>query len=84
MQLNELRKEIDAIDKEMCHLFEKRMNVVKKIGEYKKLHNLPVLDETREKEVIEKNSSYLLDQSLLSYYQEFLTMLMTLSKKLEK
>ena len=34
MELNELRNQIDQIDKEMAALFEKRMMVVKQIGEY--------------------------------------------------
>lgn len=35
------------------------MDVVLKVGEYKKKNNLPVLDESREKQVIEKNLGYL-------------------------
>ena len=55
MELNELRNQIDQIDKEMAVLFEKRMKIVKQIGEYKKENNLPILDKKREEEVIEKN-----------------------------
>ena len=48
MELNELRNQIDQIDKEMAVLFEKRMKIVKQIGEYKKENNLPILDKKRE------------------------------------
>ena len=33
--LNELRKEIDTIDKAMVDLFEKRMDVSRRVAEYK-------------------------------------------------
>ena len=48
MELNELRKQIDKVDKQMAKLFEERMDIVKHIGNYKKEHNLPILDKERE------------------------------------
>ena len=53
MDLKDLRDEIDQIDKEILGLFVKRMEVVKKVAEFKKQNNLPVLQGGREKEVIE-------------------------------
>ena len=41
--LDDYRKKIDEIDQKMTELFEERMNVVMKVGEYKKANNLPVL-----------------------------------------
>ena len=35
-KLDDYRKEIDSIDKELIALFERRMDVAKKVGEYKK------------------------------------------------
>lgn len=58
-ELDDYRDTIDEIDKKITELFEKRMDVVLKVGEYKKKNNLPVLDESREKQVIEKNLGYL-------------------------
>ena len=84
MELNELRNQIDQIDKEMAVLFEKRMKIVKQIGEYKKENNLPILDKKREEEVIEKNSKYLHDEHLIRLYKEFLITLMNLSKRNEE
>ena len=54
MELNELRKQIDKVDKQMAKLFEERMDIVKQIGNYKKEHNLPILDKERENLVKEK------------------------------
>jgi len=53
MDLKDLRDEIDQIDKEILRLFVKLMDVVKKVAEFKKQNNLPVLQGGREKEVIE-------------------------------
>ena len=49
------RKEIDSIDSEITKLFEKRMNTVLKVAEYKKLNNLPIFHKGREEAVIKKN-----------------------------
>ena len=57
--LEDYRKEIDSIDRELISLFEKRMNVAIKVGEYKKERNLPVFNAKREEEVIEKNINLL-------------------------
>lgn len=84
MELKELRNQIDLIDKEMAKLFEQRMEIVKKIGDYKKENNLPILDANREKEVIQKNSSYIVNEEIIPLYKEFLIHLMNLAKKNEK
>ena len=44
-ELENLREKIDAIDKEMIALFEKRMDVVADIAAYKIKNNLPVLNQ---------------------------------------
>ena len=50
--LENARKEINRIDKEMAKLFEERMGCAKVIAEYKKERGLPILDEQREKEIV--------------------------------
>ena len=52
MNLDELRVEIDKIDKDLVELFAKRMDVAADIAAYKKENGLPVLDATREREKI--------------------------------
>ncbi len=54
MNIDELRSEIDKIDNELCALFEKRMNTAKEIALYKKQNNMPVLDSSREKIVLDR------------------------------
>jgi len=58
MNLEEARRLIDQADKELVPLIEQRMNAVVEVGKYKKEHNLPVLDESREKVVLDKIGSY--------------------------
>lgn len=47
------RQEVDSIDKEIVQNIVRRMGVVKQIAEYKKLDDLPIVDEVREKKVID-------------------------------
>ena len=53
MNLQDYRKQIDAIDDELVRLFKERMEVARKIAEYKKEHDLPVLNAGREQEKLE-------------------------------
>lgn len=46
-ELRELRQELDGIDRELVHLFEKRMGVALEVAQYKAAHGLPVLDASR-------------------------------------
>ena len=78
--INESRAEISSVDKEMAALFERRMAASVDVAEYKKAHGLPIYDEIREKELMERNSSYIEDPLVRSYYRKFLRECMTLSK----
>lgn len=84
MDLEELRIQIDKIDRQMVDLFEKRMETVSKVSEYKLTNNLPVLNSLRESEVIEKNRGYLKDKDLSPYLKEFYISLMDISKAYQK
>ena len=53
-QLENLRKEIDEIDKELLSLFQKRMSCVHKVADFKKANNMPILDKKREQEILDK------------------------------
>lgn len=79
--LEENRKKINKIDEQMAKLFEERMQVSKNIADYKLVHALPVLDSTREKQVIENNSKFIKDNIIREYYINYLKNTMDLSKK---
>jgi len=59
MELSDYRKEIDSIDDEICRLFSKRMQVVNNIGEFKRDHDVPVNNGSREREVLTRISKQL-------------------------
>ena len=50
MELTELRREIDGIDRELTALLERRMDIAADIAAYKRENGLPVLDPPREGE----------------------------------
>ncbi|MBO4637298.1 MAG: chorismate mutase [Clostridiales bacterium] len=53
MDLEELRIQIDQADRDILDAFERRMVISKKIGEWKKLQGMEVLDTSRENEKTE-------------------------------
>lgn len=53
-QLHQLREQIDQLDDELFQILDKRLQVVEKIGKYKKDNNLTILQSGRWSEVIEK------------------------------
>ncbi|MFC3880622.1 chorismate mutase [Algoriphagus namhaensis] len=52
-QLEEIRAQIDQADHELLEAIHRRMTLIEKIGEYKKLNNVAVLDLDRWKEIFE-------------------------------
>ncbi|MBQ6820084.1 MAG: prephenate dehydratase [Clostridium sp.] len=77
------RKEIDSIDRELIRLFEKRMNVAIKVGEYKKERDLPIFNAKREEEVIEKNINLLNNKEYSKITKDFFENIMELSRELQ-
>ncbi len=51
MELMMLRARMDAIDRELFALLEKRMDVSADMAAYKKAHDVPILDEAREEQM---------------------------------
>ena len=50
MDIQDMRKEIDAIDDQLVQLFKDRMEVSARIADYKKTQNLPIFVPARERE----------------------------------
>lgn len=78
--LDEIRKEISAIDEKMAQLFEKRMEAAAEVAAYKKEHALPIFDGGRENELIKRNSQIISDSVIREYYVDFLKNNMSLSR----
>ncbi|MBQ9963919.1 MAG: chorismate mutase [Clostridia bacterium] len=56
MSIEQLRNEIDSIDKELVNLFVKRMGVAAQVADYKRENGKPVLDPERERMLLQKVS----------------------------
>lgn len=54
LDLNKIREEINAADKEIVELFKRRMNLAADVAQYKKAHDMPVLDAARERVLLTK------------------------------
>ena len=52
--LNELRQGINEIDRQIEELFRQRMDICSHVAEYKQAHGMPVFQQGREKEILEK------------------------------
>ena len=51
MNLNEIRTQIDKMDRELLALFQNRMNLCRDVAAYKKANHLPIFQEEREKQI---------------------------------
>ncbi|MCQ2368858.1 MAG: chorismate mutase [Paludibacteraceae bacterium] len=78
--LESIREQLLAIDNDMAKLFEKRMKLSRKVAEYKKANSLPVLDESRERKVIDNALKNIEDENLKRYCSEFFQDIMDISK----
>ncbi len=72
-KLNDLRKQIDEIDESILKLLEKRMKITDSVGEYKRAHNVAILQKGREDEIIRRLSELavhpVLSQTIASIYK---------------
>lgn len=59
MDLLDYRKQIDDVDDQIIKLFQRRMEIVDGIGEYKRSHNVPVNSGSRERDVLTRISKAL-------------------------
>ena len=82
--LNYFRDRLDKIDEELVSLFEERMEISIKIGDYKKKNNVPIFDEDRERIVIERGKNRLKNKVFEEPLEIFFIHLMNLSKNVQK
>lgn len=79
--LRETRQELDAVDRELVRLFEKRMGLSRDVAEYKIAHGLPVLDQGREAIVLASRCSMLEDGRLAPQVRQLFETIMALSRQ---
>jgi chorismate mutase/prephenate dehydratase len=79
-ELKKLRREIDAIDKRIVALFERRLAAAEGVAKYKTAHALPVLDAGREREVLDKRVQVLRDGRNAPELRRLFELLMSASR----
>jgi len=80
-KLEESRAVIDTVDKELVKLFEQRFQAVKGVMEYKLENGLPVLDSSREQQIIAKHTNELSDPSLAPYFKAWYQNMLAVSRQ---
>ncbi len=83
-RLEELRKQIDATDKEIVALFEKRMALVSGVAEYKKANRTQVLQTSREEQVLQKAVDNLQNKDYADSVKQLMIELMGISKDFQR
>lgn len=81
--IDELRKEIDEIDRELVALFERRMDVVTEVAAFKIETGKPLKDSEREKELIDKNATFLKNDAYKHYLKVFFKDIMECSRSFQ-
>lgn len=82
-KLLKARETISEVDKEIARLFEKRMEAVSLVAEYKKERGLPIFDSSREDEVIKTNLENIEDDLIKEFYIPFIKNTMNISKRFQ-
>ena len=83
MDLNELRLEIDNVDRQMVELFEKRMDIASRIADYKIANGKKVFDRDRELQKIKAVKEFAHSDFNKIGVEELFSQLMSVSRKLQ-
>ena len=81
--LQSLRRDIDAIDRQMVELFRRRMDVTARVGAYKRERGIPVLDQERERQVLQ-NKGELAGEALRPAVITLYQTIMALSRRQQR
>ncbi|MGM9625521.1 MAG: prephenate dehydratase domain-containing protein, partial [Eubacteriales bacterium] len=79
MDLKELRSRIDDLDAQLVRLFDERMQIAADIAAYKQENNLPVADESREREKLTAVAS-MSDDELRDYVRMLYSYIFDISR----
>ena len=84
MELTKLREGIDIIDQNILRMLNERAELAEKIGIEKKKQNLPITNENREQQVIQKliklNNGPLSDEAIERIFNKIIFCCRTLQK----
>ena len=68
MELSDIRAKIDAVDDQLLDLFLQRMALSEEVAAYKNQHRLPILNKTREREILAKVTQRAGDKEKYAYH----------------
>lgn len=83
-ELKQYRAEIDIIDRQLADLFQQRMAVVDKVGQYKLERGIPVLDSRREQEVLAQKATLAHDEAMSADLTAIFENLMAISRRRQR
>ena len=83
MNIDQLRKEIDKTDDELVRLFNKRMNTVLEIAKYKESTGMGVLDNSREKNIVDRVTGEV-PEDMANYVKILFSTLFSLSRSYQR
>lgn len=81
MKINEIRAQIDTIDDQIVDLFSKRLQLCKIIGDLKRTNNLPIFNELREQEILNKVSKK--DSDNAEYIKQLYSEIFKICRKIQ-
>lgn len=81
--LSKIREKINNIDDKIIELWKERMETCLSVAEYKKENNLPVLDEQREKELLDRIGNLAGDELNL-YSRELYEKIISISRNYQQ
>lgn len=82
-RLEQIRKDIDSYDKQIVELFELRMEKAVEALKYKQAKGLPIVQNDREKKVLEKVADYLRNKDFYPELEQLYLTIMKLSRQIQ-
>ena len=83
MDLKELREQIDITDRQIAALYEQRMDIARRVAEYKIANGKNIFDKAREAEKLEQVKGFVENDFNKKGVQELFEHLMAMSRKLQ-
>lgn len=80
-QLEEIRRELDEVDRELVRLFERRMTLSQEVARVKMAAGAAVLDASRERQVLDSRAAMLGDAHWAPAVREVYETIMALSRR---
>lgn len=73
--LKQYRDQIDQIDEQLISLLDKRFEITKQVGDYKRANNIAILNHDREQQIINKivTSDAKHPQQIIDVYQAIMS-----------